>query len=76
LLENFDISPIFNVVDFYEFHEGEEDGELDTINTWKKQLPIKLVEELEKILENRVCRRTRNKYYLEYLVKWKNISSQ
>ena len=33
LPENFDVSPIFNVVDLYEFHEGEEDGEMDTMDT-------------------------------------------
>jgi hypothetical protein len=33
LPKNFDISPIFNVLNLYEFHEGEDDGELDTMNT-------------------------------------------
>jgi hypothetical protein len=38
LSEDFDISPIFNVVDLYEFHEGEENDEEGTLVEWKKQL--------------------------------------
>ena len=54
LLNVFDISPIFNVDDLYEFHEGEENEEEGIVDEWNKKLPIKLVGELEKILAKRV----------------------
>jgi hypothetical protein len=44
LPEYFDISPIFNVDDLYEFHEGEEHDEENTLVEWKKQLPVKPTE--------------------------------
>ena len=35
LLENLDIYPIFNVVDLYEFHEGEKNDKAGTPDEWK-----------------------------------------
>jgi hypothetical protein len=35
LSEAFDISPIFNVPDLYEFHEEEEDGKASTMQEWE-----------------------------------------
>jgi hypothetical protein len=72
LLNVFDISPIFNVDDLYEFHEGEENEEEGIVDEWNKQLPIKLVGELEKILAKRNNKKIQNKDYYEYLVKWRN----
>jgi hypothetical protein len=69
LLEDFEISPIFNVVDLYEFHEGEENDKKSTLANWKKQLHVKSAEELEQILVKRVSKRTQNKEYYEYLMK-------
>jgi hypothetical protein len=60
LLEKFDISLIFNVVELYEFHEGEGDDEEGNLVEWKK------------ILEKRFRKRTQNKEYYENLVKWRN----
>jgi hypothetical protein len=34
---------------------------------------VKPTEELEKILAKRVSKRTQNKEYYEYLVKWRNM---
>ena len=34
--------------------------------------PKKQIEEFEHILDQRVDKRTKGKYYYEYLVKWKN----
>lgn len=38
---------------------------------WVQQLPEKRSEEVEKILEERTSKKTKNKEYEEYLVKWK-----
>jgi hypothetical protein len=38
---------------------------------WEKKLPVEKFEEVEEILASRIDRKTRNKEYLEYLVKWK-----
>jgi hypothetical protein len=45
-LENFVISKIFNVAKLYEFHKGEEDDEEGTLDEWKKQIHVKLTEEV------------------------------
>jgi len=76
LLNVFDISPIFNVDDLYEFHEGEENEEEGIVDEWNKKLPIKLVGELEKILAKRNNKKIQNKDYYEYLVKWRNRGSE
>jgi hypothetical protein len=57
LLEAFDISPIFNVSELYEFHEEEEDGEVGTMQEWEGQFPVKPDEEIEEILAKRVSKR-------------------
>ena len=57
---------------FNEFHEGEKCDEVGTRNEWKQQLPIKPIKEMEEILATRIGKKTRQKEYLEYLVKWKN----
>jgi hypothetical protein len=76
LPDKFNISPTFNVVDLYEFHEGEKGDDEGTLDGWEQQLPVKQVEEVEEILATRIGRKTRNKEYLEYLVKWKNRGSE
>jgi hypothetical protein len=75
LPDKFDISPTFNVVDLYEFHEGENGDDESTLDGWE-QIPVKRAEEVEEILATRIGRKTRNKEYLEYLVKWKNRGSE
>jgi len=49
------------VAELYEFHEGEENDEQANLIEWKKQILVKTARELEKILEKRVSKRTRNK---------------
>ena len=41
LLKKFDISPTFNVVDLYEFHEGDIREDEGTLSEWEQHLPIK-----------------------------------
>jgi hypothetical protein len=74
LPNKFDVSPTFNVVDLYEFHEGENDDDESTLDRWE-QILVKQVEEVEEILATRIGRKT-HKEYLEYLVKWKNRGSE
>ena len=71
LSDKFDVSPTFNVVDLYEFHEEENGDNGSTLYGWE-QIPFKRTQEVEEILATRIGRKTRNKEYLEYLVKWKN----
>ena len=72
LLGNFVISPIFNIVNLYEFHEGEEIAGESMPTKWQVKLSVKPIKEIEQILVTRVSKRKWNKKYLEYMVKWKN----
>jgi hypothetical protein len=58
LPEYFDIYPILNVDDFYEFHEGDENYDEDTLVEWKKQLHVKPTKELEQVLAKRIHKKT------------------
>jgi len=72
LPEKFDISPIFNGVDLYEFHEGDRRAYEGTLGEWEQHLPINSKEKIEEILTTRIDKKTRQKEYMEYLIKWKN----
>ena len=61
-----DISAIFHIADLYKYHELED--EVFVSDDYHK----KQIEEVEQILDPRVGKSTRGKYYYEYLVKWKN----
>jgi hypothetical protein len=60
-----------NVAYLYDFHKGEKSDEISTLDEWKKQLPVKPVEEMEEILAKRVGKETCRNKFLEYLIKWK-----
>lgn len=66
LPDGMDISHIFNVVDLYKYHE------LDDEVVVSDDYPKKKIEEVEKVLDQRVGKSTRRKDYYKYLVKWKN----
>ena len=70
LLDDMDISPIFNVADLYKYHES--DDEVDVSDDY----PKKKIEEVEQILEQRVGKNTRGKDYYANMVKWKNKPSE
>ena len=76
------ISPIFNVSDIYPFkYSGvrEEEiilGEDGPFIDWQGQLPQKGQPQIEVILDKRVSKKTRDKEYFQYLVKWKDQPSE
>jgi hypothetical protein len=72
LSNKFDISPTFNIVHLYEFHEGDKGEDEGAFYAWEQQLTIKKFEEVEEISATRIGRKMHNKEYMEYLVKWKN----
>ena len=59
-----DVSPIFKISNLYKYHE------LDDEVFVSDDYPKKQIEEVE--LDQRVGKRTRGKYYYEYLIKYKN----
>ena len=66
LPDDMDIYPIFNISDLYKYHELEDEFVVPD------DYPKKKIKEVEQILDQRVGKSTRGKYYYEYLVKWKN----
>jgi hypothetical protein len=65
-------SPIFNVEDLYPYRAYEARGEENQKEVqWVKQLPVDENPHVEKIIDQRVSKKTQRKTYFEYLVKWK-----
>ena len=64
------ISPVFNISDLTEYHEGGVEDEIMTAQ-WSIPATSSDTKEIEDILDSRVGRSTRNRTYEEYLVKWK-----
>jgi hypothetical protein len=61
------------VSDLYPYRAGEADTRTEELVVqWQKQLPVSQKPQMECILDKRVGRKTRQKQYFEYLVKWKN----
>ena len=63
LLDDMDISPRFNIVDLYKYHESKDEVFVS------KDYPNNKIEEVEQILDQRDGKSTRGKDYYEYLVK-------
>lgn len=66
---------MFNVSDLYPFKEpinDPKDAPVSDKVQREKQLPSSLAKYIESIIDKRVVKRTRNKEYFQYLVKWKN----
>ena len=69
------ILPIFNVLDLYPYRKYDTKGSKDQGKIqWEKQMPVAEKLQMEKIVDQRIGRKTRRKNYFEYLVKWKGHS--
>ena len=51
-------------------------GEYSSFIDWQGQLPQKGQPHIEAILDKRVSKKTRDKEYFQYLVKWKDHPSE
>jgi hypothetical protein len=72
-LEDNGISPIFNVADLYPYMMDDTKGTNDQVEIqWKQQFPIAEKPKINKILDQRIAKKTKMKVYYEYLVKWKD----
>jgi hypothetical protein len=66
------ISPIFNVSDLYPYKKDDTEGsEAQGKIQWEEKMPVVDKLQMEKIVDQRIGKKTRRKTYFEYLVKWK-----
>eukprot|EP00253_Pinus_taeda_P034456 PITA_34456 len=79
-LRGIGIWPIFNASNLFPYTvDLEEDSTTqptqdtqDGSETWMRQMPYVQPPKIERILDTQVAKRSRQKEYLQYLVKWKN----
>jgi hypothetical protein len=77
LLEDLDISPIFNVVDLHSHSVGTNDDQMDDDqnekeDNWTQHLPKKKRKQVERVLDTKLFA-TRSKSYKLYFVKWEGL---
>jgi hypothetical protein len=66
------ILPIFNISYMYPYREDDMERSEDQEKIqWEKQIPIAEKPQMEKIVDQRIGKKTKRKTYFEYLVKWK-----
>jgi hypothetical protein len=73
LPEGIDISHIFNVLDLYQYQEGDEaefNEEDEEPIAWRKQLSRSKPEDVEEAMDKKITK-TGHASYKKYLVKWK-----
>jgi len=69
-----EISLIFNVADLYPYREPEaKDENAQEEVQWMKQLPTTKQLQIEKIIDQRIVKKTIMQDYYEYLVKWRDF---
>jgi hypothetical protein len=67
-----EISTIFNVSDLYPYREVErERSKYQEKIQWEKQMPVAENQKMEKIVDQRIGKKTMMKTYIKYLVKWR-----
>jgi hypothetical protein len=72
LLDGVGISSIFNVSELYPYRKHDIEGSKDQEKIqWEKQMSVAEKPQMEKIVDQRIGKKTRRKTYFEYLVKWK-----
>ena len=66
------ISPIFKISYLYPY-KGNEAGETkdQKEDQWEKNMHVEENPQMERIIDQRIGKKTRRKTYFEYLVKWK-----
>ena len=72
LPDELDISPIFNISDLYVFAESDRPEKESAESGWRKQLPKKKKESVERILDRKEVV-TRGRRYRKFLVKWTGL---
>jgi hypothetical protein len=66
------ISPTFNILDMYPYREDDtERSEHQEKIKWENKIPIAENPHMDKIIDQKIGKKTRRKTYFEYLVKWK-----
>jgi hypothetical protein len=73
LPDNVGISPIFNVAELYPYKRDDAGESYDQKEVhWEDKFPTTEKTQMERIIEQRVGKKTRRKTYPEYSVKWKD----
>jgi hypothetical protein len=73
LPDGIEISLIFNISNLYPYRAREASTrDEQPVIQWAKNIPVAEKSQMEFILDKRVSKRTKEKQYFEYLVKWKN----
>eukprot|EP01018_Ginkgo_biloba_P031903 Gb_25354 [translate_table: standard] len=72
LPDELDISSIFNISDLYAYSGGDRPEEEPVETDWRKKLPKKKKESVEKVLDQKEVV-TRGRQYRKYLVKWARL---
>jgi hypothetical protein len=71
ILDDMDISPIFNIADIYEYLEVDENKKEEVVDL-QEQIIVNKKEEVKEVLVKIIGHKIRKREYTYYLVKWKD----